>query len=224
MTATHKESELWRLAETLALIGAGLAAMGGGIMWATAEVAGRLFGRGSPQLGFDDAVAALAKWPSAAGAPRAAFPSNAVELPSDSLSLYLSLCLVCGVAALVVTIGLRVWKATSRKDTGSRLAQPNDLRGLLHDKAVPGRITVGRLGRRLVVMEARHSLLVIGPPQTGKTTGLAIPAILEWPGPVLVTSSKTDVLEDTRRARALRGDVMVYYPTGDTDGSVGGHP
>ena len=54
-------------------------------------------------------------------------------------------------------------------------------------------------------MERRHSLLVVGPTQSGKTSGLAIPALLEWQGPVLATSVKGDLLGHTEAARkALR--------------------
>ena len=66
----------------------------------------------------------------------------------------------------------------------------------------PGRLTLGRVDGRLVAAEARQSVIVIGPTQTGKTTGFAIPAILEWPGPVVATSVKTDLLRDTLAARS----------------------
>ena len=62
------------------------------------------------------------------------------------------------------------------------------------------------------------SAIVIGPTQTGKTTGFAVPAILEWQGPVLATSVKSDLLRETLAARsALPGaDVWIYDPTGST--------
>ena len=51
-------------------------------------------------------------------------------------------------------------------------------------------------------------MIVIGPVQTGKTTGFAIPAILEWQGPVVATSVKTDLLRDTLAARAAIPDAQ----------------
>ena len=66
----------------------------------------------------------------------------------------------------------------------------------------PGRLTLGRVNGRLVAAEPRQSAIVIGPTQTGKTTGFAIPAILEWPGPVVATSVKTDLLRETLAARS----------------------
>jgi type IV secretion system protein VirD4 len=59
-------------------------------------------------------------------------------------------------------------------------------------------------------------VIVIAPTQTGKTTGLAIPAVLEWDGPVLATSVKTDLLRDTIAARRHRGEVRLFDPAGET--------
>ena len=49
-------------------------------------------------------------------------------------------------------------------------------------------------------------------PRTGKTTSRAIPAILDAPGAVLVTSNKRDVVDATRDVRAAVGPVWVFDP------------
>ena len=59
--------------------------------------------------------------------------------------------------------------------------------------------------------------MVVGPSQSGKTTGVVVPAVLEWDGPALSTSIKSDVVHDTHRARAARGQVAVFDPTGSTE-------
>jgi type IV secretion system protein VirD4 len=46
-----------------------------------------------------------------------------------------------------------------------------------------------------------------------KTTGFAIPALLEWDGPVVATSVKSDLLLSTIEARRGKGKVMVFDPT-----------
>jgi len=79
-----------------------------------------------------------------------------------------------------------------------------------------GRLVIGTHQRRPVAMEARHSLLVLGPTQSGKTSGLAIPAILEWPGPVVATSTKADLIADTIGWRSHLGAVHVFDPTAVT--------
>lgn len=49
-------------------------------------------------------------------------------------------------------------------------------------------------------------------PRTGKTTSRAVPAILEAPGAVLVTSNKRDVVDATRDPRTEAGPVWVFDP------------
>ena len=49
-------------------------------------------------------------------------------------------------------------------------------------------------------------------PRTGKTTSRAVPAILDAPGGVLVTSNKRDVVDATRDVRLRAGPVWVFDP------------
>ena len=51
-------------------------------------------------------------------------------------------------------------------------------------------------------------------PRTGKTTSRAVPAILDAPGSVLVTSNKRDVVDATRDPRSKAGPVWVFDPQG----------
>lgn len=51
-------------------------------------------------------------------------------------------------------------------------------------------------------------------PRTGKTTSRAVPAVLDAPGGVLVTSNKRDVVDATRDVRAEAGPVWVFDPQG----------
>src|SRR5436853_354640 len=82
----------------------------------------------------------------------------------------------------------------------------------------PGGGAGGRVspGRPLWATESRHSVCVLGPTQTNKTTGFAVPAILEWQGPVLATSVKDDLVANTLGWRAGRGTVWLYDPTAAT--------
>lgn len=95
-------------------------------------------------------------------------------------------------------------------------ARSRDLAALRVPGPTAGRLTLGRSGRRLLAAEARASVIVLGPSQSGKTSGLAIPAILEWDGPVVATSVKSDLVRDTLDARRDRGSTWVYDPTGST--------
>jgi type IV secretion system protein VirD4 len=105
-----------------------------------------------------------------------------------------------------------------RKVQGARWASKRDLRSLHVAGPEPGRLILGRHGKRLVAAEERASVVIVGPSTISlKTTGFAIPALLEWEGPVLATSVKSDLLMATLdRRRSLGGKTMVFDPTGVT--------
>ena len=98
----------------------------------------------------------------------------------------------------------------------ARWARRRDLKPLRIREAVPGRLSLGVVDGRLVAAEPRQSVIVVGPVQTGKTSGFAVPAILEWKGPVVATSVKTDLMRETLAAREQAGRVWIYDPTGST--------
>jgi type IV secretion system protein VirD4 len=59
-----------------------------------------------------------------------------------------------------------------------------------------------------------RSVLLLGPPRSGKTSAVIIPAVLSHTGPVVSTSTKPDVAKATRLIRALGGRVWTFDPTG----------
>jgi type IV secretion system protein VirD4 len=112
--------------------------------------------------------------------------------------------------------GLSGPEAPAGRPAQAAWAGRRDLAPLLVDSPRPGRLVLGSWGRRLVATEARQSVLVVGPTQTLKTSGLAVPALLEWEGPVLATSVKTDLVRHTLTSRSQRGRVWVYDPVACT--------
>ena len=54
-------------------------------------------------------------------------------------------------------------------------------------------------------------------PRVGKTTSRAIPAILQAPGAVVVTSNKRDVVDATRGPRSTHGEIWPFDPQGLVD-------
>jgi hypothetical protein len=58
------------------------------------------------------------------------------------------------------------------------------------------------------------SMLVIGPPRSGKTSCIVVPAVLDAPAAVVSTSTKSDVLEATLLRRWTVGNCFVFDPTG----------
>jgi type IV secretory pathway TraG/TraD family ATPase VirD4 len=58
------------------------------------------------------------------------------------------------------------------------------------------------------------SIVVLGPPRSGKGFHLVVPMILDAPGAVLTTSTRPDNLTITLEARTRRGPVAVFDPQG----------
>lgn len=204
--------------ETLALrllIGLGAA---GALLWVTGELAGRMFGGAWPPVSASEMGAVVLRFPRHLGDPAAAWPVAARGLMPGPVAFYGTL-----AALLLPVLAAAVWYTLRRggkqnEAYDARWARPRDLRPLRRRRGQTGRLTLGRVGGRLVAAEPRQSVIVVGPTQTGKTTGFAIPAILEWQGPVVATSVKTDLLHETLVARAsLPGaKTWIYDPTGST--------
>ena len=116
----------------------------------------------------------------------------------------------------VARIRRALLRPAPERDVTGRWALRRDLAPLRIDEPTAGRLTLGHSGRRLLAAERRASVVVLGPSQSGKTTGLAIPAILEWHGPVVATSVKSDLVRDTLASRAAAAPAWVYDPTGAT--------
>lgn len=122
--------------------------------------------------------------------------------------------LLAAIALLATATVLLAWRTRHRgHPRAARFATRGDLAQLHVTQPTPGRVTLGVHRKRLLAAEPRASVLVVGPSQAGKTTGLVVPALLEWQGPVLATSIKSDVAHDTHAARTARGEVRVFDPT-----------
>lgn len=106
-----------------------------------------------------------------------------------------------GVGADVEPLTLRAVSATAR-----RLGVSGGSPGVPIGRCVRGGLAL------FGSWEDMH--LDIWGPRTGKTTSRAVPAILDAPGAVLVTSNKRDVVDATREVRAEAGPVWVFDPQG----------
>ncbi|WP_034886638.1 type IV secretory system conjugative DNA transfer family protein [Bifidobacterium psychraerophilum] len=71
---------------------------------------------------------------------------------------------------------------------------------------------LGRSKGASVWASVEDSIMVIGPPRSGKGLHLVIPAILDAPGTVVCTSTRPDNLTATMRARAKIGPVAIFDP------------
>ncbi|MGI8715395.1 MAG: type IV secretory system conjugative DNA transfer family protein [Solirubrobacteraceae bacterium] len=62
-------------------------------------------------------------------------------------------------------------------------------------------------------------MLIVGPPRSGKTSGVIIPAVIAHTGPAVSASTKPDVAQATRAARSRDGQTWEFDPTGAGGGS-----
>ena len=205
--------------ESLALAGLGVALALAVVLWVAGELSGRIFGGAWPGLGLGEMGGVLVRLLHHPADPAAAWPPTGRGLMPGPLAFYGVLMAIVGPVASVGFLLLRRRRRSGAEEhANARWARPRDLRPLRVQRPEPGRLTLGLDDGGLIAAEPRQSVIVVGPVQTGKTSGFAIPAILEWQGPVVATSVKTDLLRETLTARrAISGaKVWVYDPTGGT--------
>jgi type IV secretion system protein VirD4 len=99
----------------------------------------------------------------------------------------------------------------------TRWAQPWEIGRLLTRQGTPARVSLGRRGLLRLAAEAGESVLVIGPTQSGKSTSICIPAILEWQGAVVAISVKRDLVDRTAGWRQRQGRIHIYDPARATN-------
>ena len=76
---------------------------------------------------------------------------------------------------------------------------------------------LGATDREWIAADPEHAVMVLGPPRSGKTSTVIIPAILSAAGAVVSTSTKLDVFSSTARHRSRWGQVWVFDPSGSGD-------
>jgi len=188
------------------------------VVWTAGQVAARLWSGSWLQVPLSQSPLIAWKLVANPGQPAQAWPPVAGDLLPRPLAYYATLIFLVAVLIAVGAIGHR-WHDQNRNSSNgeaARWAKPRDLKPLLVRRPQPGRLTLGTVDRRLIATEAQHSVAVIGPAGTGKTTGFAIPALLEWDGPVIATSVKGDLLEHTINHRRSVGETYVFDPVGST--------
>lgn len=203
------------------LVGGGAAAIVGAI-WLTGALSAALFGAGWTAVPLLEAIGAALALPFHLADPRGAWPRAARGALPGPLGFYATAALLsCPLAALglatkrvasAVTLPASLAGGRAGKPPSARFASKRELRALRVSAPQPGRLTLGRAKGMLLAAEKRQSAIVFAPTQAFKTTGLAIPALLEWEGPVLATSVKNDLIADTLAQRASLGEVMVFDP------------
>jgi type IV secretory pathway TraG/TraD family ATPase VirD4 len=186
-------------------------------VWLWGGIAGAVFGRGWTAVDVGQVLAVLTRLPLRLSDPAAAWPATVRGRLPGPVGFYATAGLltlasgVLGVALMRAGIPLIV----RRGEAGARWARGSELRtlrGRASERANDCRLALGRHRGRLLRAEHRHALVAFGPPQSGKSAGLAIPALLEWPGPAVASSIKTDLLAATIDRRRALGPTFVFDP------------
>jgi len=97
--------------------------------------------------------------------------------------------------------------------TAAGLGSPRDLLGTGQVATRGDGIVLGAAGRRLLRDVGEGHVLAVGPPRSGKTTGIAIPTLLTYRGSALVYDPKGEMAVVAGRFRAALGPVFVLDPT-----------
>ncbi|HVM52035.1 MAG TPA: type IV secretory system conjugative DNA transfer family protein [Acidimicrobiales bacterium] len=213
-----------------------------GVVWAGAALATVVSGGGGLDAGVADAALAGVSLPGHLSDPAEAWPVPAsARIPGPWL--YWPSTAVAFVAAGGATAAVLRWRAGAKGigpirlqrlgvKGAARFATARDLAPLVVNGPQPGRFILGRVNGKLVATEDRRAspatgrrarqrqgdrgaVALIGPSRSGKTTA-AIAGILEWDGPAVLASVKTDLLAATVNWRTKQGEVRVFDPTGCT--------
>jgi len=186
-----------------------------GALWLWGGLAGALFGSGWPRVGIGQLLGVLIRLPARLADPASAWPPVTRTRLPGAAGFYGALALLAGTGIGAALLAGRAG-ARHRAGAGARWARSGELRRLRRGQshARGGRLVLGRRGGRLLYAEHRHALVAFGPPQSGKSAGIAIPALLEWNGPAVASSIKTDLLSATQARREALGEVLVFDPFG----------
>jgi type IV secretion system protein VirD4 len=180
-------------------------------------LAGLLFGDGWVTVPLTETPRVLARLPDSLADPRKAWPHELRQSLPGLAGFSVALALTAAGSAAVCVGGFAcVGRRRRQESPVARWARRRDVSALRVRTAGGRRVVLGCARRSLIAAEPRQSVLVVAPTQTGKTTGLAIPAILEWDGPVLATSVKSDLVRDTLACRSRVGEVRLFDPAATT--------
>ncbi len=212
--------------DTAVLVAVGTAIALGAVLWLWGGIAGVAFGNGwaGPRAGQLPGV--LIALPGHLSNPAGAWPASERSRLPGPAGFYAALLVPGGAALMLGVLAARRSGAGLRRFArgGAKWASAADLKvlreragharagrsGAGHARA--GRLVLGRHNRHLLRAEHRHALVAFGPPQSGKSAGLAVPALLEWDGPAVASSIKTDLLSATLARRRALGRAFIFDP------------
>lgn len=104
----------------------------------------------------------------------------------------------------------------------SRWIRHSELRAICRSADHVDGAVIGWTRSRVVRLPDEDNLLVFGVQRSGKTSTVIVPTLLTWPGAVVATSTKEELVALTGRHRAMHGPVYVYAPLDSESGWITG--
>lgn len=219
-----------------ALIFLGVVGLLAGLLRAAGVVAAWASGASQPSGGWDAGIRVLTH------------PGNPAEaLGANGLTGWVYWLVLTGMIAVLLVLAVLVWRLVGiRRHAASRdphrlagvatrrdvqtaasktalLARGRTLRPSLPNPA-PSDVgyLLGRSQGRQVWASVEDSILLLGPPRSGKGLHVVINAILDAPGAVITTATRPDNIAATLTARQAKGPVAVFDPQRLADGLPAG--
>lgn len=190
-------------------------------VWLSVQVASLIHGLDWIPLsaGFAGVFTGLAHWPQNLANPAEGWPADLRTLVAPAWVLYPVL---GGILFVEIKYGLKLrewWDARNADERGGTdWADDRILEDITNpkknDKLDQG-VVLGltHTGKPLYLEMQSHALVVAGT-RSGKTAGLCIPALLTFPGVVIATSVKNDLVQNTLVRRRQMGEVFIFDPVG----------
>jgi type IV secretion system protein VirD4 len=209
-------------------------------VYLTGQIAGLLFHQAWPRIGLGQTFAIIKSLPKHWGDPKQAWPTAARRALPGPMGFAIAAVLSIAVTGFAVVTLAKMWRSlnagsnarTRGMATKKQLANSLSRQAAVRKAEVvrPSLAGVRRVAHTEVSVElgrdkisglpicasVQDSVLAAAPPRQGKSSQIVIPWVHHWPGPAVVTSVRTDVLENTALLREARGPIAVLAPTGMT--------
>lgn len=209
-------------------------------VYLTGQIAGLLSQQAWPHVDLGQTGAIIKSLPKHWGDPKQAWPLAARNVLPGPIGFSIAAVLSIAVTGFAIVAVVKTWRwlgAGSSANTRG-MATKRQLSRSLSRKAAVRNAEVVRpslagarrvahtevavefgndsISKMPIVASVQDSVLVAAPPRQGKSSQIVIPWVHHWPGPAVVTSVRTDVLENTALLREARGPIAVLAPTGMT--------
>ena len=202
------------------------------MLWLTGQVAGFVNSGTWPSVSLSEMGAIVTRVPRHPLDPAAAWPADDRQLLPGPVLFWATFVVLLAVLATAWVFLSSLLRSARRRmgravvveratPSGDQVgptgwARPQLFRELYVKGPTPWRVTLGRVNGRLVAAEPLQAVIALGPTQSQKSSGLTIPAVLEWDGPVLAACVKPDLIRSTIGRRWQKGEVFLYDPAGAT--------